>query len=262
MSYPPSCTCPLPTHQARALFKGMATPLLGVAAINAILFGINGRLMKKFQEQAGKEPLKLRYSFISGAVAGSVQVFICSPMELIKLRLQLQTEKMELFHHSSDGRLYRSPWDAAKKIYQKDGIFRGLGKGFWTTMLREVPSFAFYFGSYDFLCRSAVRYQGHSHVNEINPAVICMAGGIGGIMAWVVSYPVDVMKSRLQVDGMEGPRRYRGMLDCFRQSSREGMGVFVRGLQPTLIRAFPTNAVTFVTVSLILRAWRKPDSDS
>ena len=235
-----------------------------MAAINAVLFGINGNLMKRFQQQAGKEPVKLRYSFISGAVAGSAQVFICSPTELIKLRLQLQKEKTDLFHHpfhSSEKRLYNDPLDAIKKIYKKDGLLRGLGKGFGVTSLREIPAFGFYFGSYDFICRSAVKFQGLSHVDELNPAVICVAGGIGGIMAWVVTYPVDVLKSRIQVDGMNGTNRYQGMVDCYRQTAKEGVAVFFRGLEPTIIRAFPVNAVTFVTVALILRAWRR-GSDS
>ena len=252
---------PLLSNQPRALFKGMATPLLGMAALNAVVFGVQGNMMKQFRLWSGKDMPKLRYSFISGAVAGAAQVSICSPTELIKLRMQFQKEKTDLIPHSRHGtsekRVYSDPWDAVKKIYKKDGLFRGIGKGYWITSVREIPAFAFYFGTYDFLCRAAMKHKGLSHVDELSPAIVCVAGGIGGIMAWVVTYPADVVKSRIQIDGMDGVQRYRGTIDCFRQSSKEGLSVFWTGLSPTIMRAFPVNAVTFVIVALILRAGRR-----
>jgi solute carrier family 25 carnitine/acylcarnitine transporter 20/29 len=253
---------------SRALFKGMAAPLLGMAVVNSIVFGVHGNLMKIFQRRAGADSLpKLRYSFFSGAVAGWAQVVVCSPSELIKLRMQFQKDKTSLIphslhHHSSEKRVYSSPWDAVKKIYKKDGLFRGIGKGYWITCTREIPAFAFYFGTYDYLCRSAMRRKGLSHVDQLSPVFICMAGGVGGIMAWVVSYPADVVKSRYQIDGMKtGVLRYKSSTDCFRQSSKEGWRVFLIGLTPTVVRAFPVNAVTFVIVALILRTWRRTNSD-
>lgn len=239
----------------------MAAPLLGMAALNAVVFGVHGNLMKIFQHHAGADMPKLYYSFFSGAVAGGAQVVIASPSELIKLKMQFQKDKTTLIPHphhgSSEGRVYSGPWDATKKIYKKDGLFRGLGKGYWVTCAREIPAFGFYFGTYDLLCRVGMRQRGLSHIDQLSPLFISMAGGIGGIMAWVVSYPMDVVKSRYQTDGMTGVLKYTSASDCFRQSSKEGWRVFFIGLAPTIMRAFPVNAVTFVTVALILRAWRR-----
>lgn len=68
--------------------------------------------------------------------------------------------------------------------------------------------------------------------------------------SWAISYPFDVIKSRIQSDGAFGPARYTGIMDCARQSMREeGLGVFTRGLNSALVRAFPTNAATFFVVS-------------
>ena len=267
------CLVSLP--QPRALLKGMTAPLVGMAAINSVVFGVHGNLMTVFQTRAGGPDSTpgLQYSFISGSVAGFAQAVISSPAELIKLRLQFQKDRTQLiplsFHHrqqlknsAAETRVYSGPWDATRKIYQRDGLLRGIGKGYWLTCLRDVPGFAFYFGTYDYMCRSAIRRRELRHVDELSPMFICVAGGIGGTISWVISYAVDVLKSRYQVDGMGGRvHRYTSVADCFRQTSREGWRVFVTGLSPTLFRAFPVNAVTFVTVAVILREWRRFKSD-
>jgi solute carrier family 25 carnitine/acylcarnitine transporter 20/29 len=79
------------------------------------------------------------------------------------------------------------------------------------------------------------------------------------------SYPLDVIKSRMQSDvgftnkvpenmgefkekfGEVGSaRRYTGMMDCSRKIFAEsGFGGFWRGLAPTLVRAIPCSAGTF-----------------
>lgn len=64
---------------------------------------------------------------------------------------------------------------------------------------------------------------------------------------------MDVVKSRLQADGLRGAPRYHGIVDCMRQSYQaEGWRVFTRGLASTLLRAFPVNAATFATVTVVL----------
>ena len=257
------------SSQSRALFKGMAAPLLGMAALNSLVFGVHGNLMIIFQARADATP-GLKYSFISGCVAGFAQTVIGSTTELIKLRLQFQKDRTELIprslhhhhhHHSNshtETRVYSGPWDAARKIYQREGLLRGIGRGYWLTCLRDVPAFGFYFGTYDYMCRWELRRRGLGHIDELSPAFICVAGGVGGTISWISSYPVDVVKSRYQIDGMgSGTYRYSSGVDCFRQTSREGWRAFFAGLSPTLIRAFPVNAVTFVIVAMILREWRR-----
>jgi len=51
---------------------------------------------------------------------------------------------------------------------------------------------------------------------------------------------------------------YKGMVDCAIRSYRsEGMGVFVRGATPALLRAFPVNAVTFFVYELVMAELQK-----
>ena len=232
----------------------MASPMLGMAVINAIVFGVQGNLMKSQRDTI------LNHS-ITGGVAGACQSIICSPMELVKLRMQVQTNPTDIFHWSSpqNGRVYHDPWDAIKKIVKK-GRVRGLFKGLELTLMREVPGFATYFATYDYICRVVTKSQGNGMtIDTLSPLVLCLAGGTSGILCWIVSYPVDVIKSRMQVDGMFGEQKYKNIIDCLRKSVKEPEGYYVlwKGLSSTIVRGFVVNAVTLPTVSLILRYWRQ-----
>ena len=78
--------------------------------------------------------------------------------------------------------------------------------------------------------------------------MLLFAGGTAGAVSWLVIYPLDVIKSRIQAGN-----NYNSMRQCVKHSlSEEGVGVFVRGVAPTLVRAFPTNAATFAVVTWTL----------
>ena len=84
------------------------------------------------------------------------------------------------------------------------------------------------------------------------------AGGLSGILTWLVNYPIDVIKSRIQADGTQGNHKYNGFIDCGRQIyNTEGVKGFKKGLGVTLVRAFPVNAVTFATVMVLLNYMRR-----
>ena len=70
-----------------------------------------------------------------------------------------------------------------------------------------------------------------------------------------------VIKTRYQSDGTGIAKyRYKSIEDCINKSlEQDGWRVFVRGLLPTILRAFPTNAATFATVSLFNSYANKTD---
>lgn len=65
----------------------------------------------------------------------------------------------------------------------------------------------------------------------------------------------------MQSDGAFSAPRYSGMLDCLRQSVKEeGLSVLTRGLNSTVLRAFPTNAATFFVVTTLTSHFSKYES--
>jgi solute carrier family 25 carnitine/acylcarnitine transporter 20/29 len=90
---------------------------------------------------------------------------------------------------------------------------------------------------------------------DIPPYKIAFYGGLAGEVLWLSSYPFDVVKSKMQTDGFGEKQKYKSMRDCFAKTFRaEGMGGFVKGIGPTLLRAMPVSAGTFATVELVMRA--------
>jgi len=222
------------TDGVRGLYRGMASPMAGVGGINAIVFGVQGHCNRLF-----KNPDALSSHFLAGSAAGLTQSFVCSPLELTKTRLQLQADR--------GGPLrYRGAIHCLKEILKAEGP-RGVARGLLCTILRETPAFGTYFVSFEMAARAV---SGCRTSDEAGSGAILLAGGIAGMSSWLVSYPVDVVKSRIQSDGAFGPTKYSGILDCVRQSLKEeGPRVFSRGLSSAMIRAFPTNAATFYVVS-------------
>lgn len=93
-------------------------------------------------------------------------------------------------------------------------------------------------------------------VQEKHPSSfhILMAGGLAGVFSWLVTFPIDVIKTRMQVDGFHQQHQYANYWDCLKKSYQsEGWKIFTRGLGSTLIRAFPMNAVCFLVVTWIMK---------
>ncbi|KAM3594118.1 uncharacterized protein V6R79_002597 [Siganus canaliculatus] len=230
-----------PSRKTLGLYKGIGSPLMGLTFINAILFGVQGNAMRMLGQDT---PLN---HFLAGASAGAIQCVICCPMELAKTRMQLQGTGQK-----KSKKVYKNSLDCLRTIYKKEGI-RGINRGMVATLLRDTHGLGVYFLSYDL-------FTGWLGCEPEDPYIVpklLFAGGMAGISSWLTNYPVDVIKSRLQADGVGGVNKYNGMIDCIRKSSqKEGWLVFTRGLTSTLLRAFPVNATTFATISLFLTYMR------
>ena len=83
-------------------------------------------------------------------------------------------------------------------------------------------------------------------------------GAVSKIIASTMTYPLQLIKSRLQqrnqtaeitADGQVeiGKREYEGVVDCARKIwKREGFRGFFKGTVPNALRVAPSSAITFV----------------
>ncbi|XP_011719104.1 solute carrier family 25 member 45 isoform X4 [Macaca nemestrina] len=211
--------------------------------------GIVDCMVKIYRHESERraQPPSYMHIFLAGCTGGFLQAYCLAPFDLIKVRLQNQTEPVA--QPGSTPPQYQGPVHCAASIFREEG-YRGLFRGAWALMLRDTPTMGIYFITYEGLC--------HQYTPEgQNPssATVLVAGGFAGIASWVAATPLDVIKSRMQMDGLRR-RVYQGVLDCMVSSVRqEGLGVFFRGVTINSARAFPVNAVTFLSYEYLLRWW-------
>ena len=213
---------------AFGLYRGVLAPLATIVVYNAALFDTRKR-MEHFLSPDGR-PLTLPQEFQAGAAAGCVAAAVGCPAELIKCRLQ-----------SGAG---SSTAEAMRTVIREEGAL-GLYRGMGATLLREVPGNALMFGSYAATKGLLAQTRGCT-VEELGAADLVVAGGTGGSVYWGLMYPVDVIKSKIQLDS-PAQNLYRGTLDAFAKVWRsEGLVGLYRGFSPCLARAFPANAACFL----------------
>jgi solute carrier family 25 (mitochondrial carnitine/acylcarnitine transporter), member 20/29 len=190
---------------------------------------------------------KPRWSLVAAATStGFTESLLYTPFEVIKVRMQTQ--------HNT--RL--SNWQCVQQVYGQNGL-RGLYRGLVPFAQREMMGNTAYFMAYEtgkqFLLDKFVHAYPHLTPEQRHARTyqsIAVAGGYAGFMYWLVVFPVDTIKSVMQADRLDKPR-YRGVADCASQLYKEG-GVprFFRGISPSLVRAFPANAITFVAFETCL----------
>uniref|UniRef100_A0A0P4W2V4 Mitochondrial carnitine/acylcarnitine carrier protein n=1 Tax=Scylla olivacea TaxID=85551 RepID=A0A0P4W2V4_SCYOL len=170
------------------LYKGMAAPLVGVTPMFAVCF-LGFGIGKKLQQTTPDQKLTAVQLFNAGMLSGVFTTAIMTPGERIKCLLQVQAA-------SSGPKLYKGPIDVVKVLYREGGI-RSIYKGTCATLLRDVPASGMYFMSYEWLKRSMAPA---GKEGELSPIRTVVAGGIAGMLNWLVAIGPDVLKSRLQTD--------------------------------------------------------------
>lgn len=227
------------------LYKGISSPLTGLAFINAICFGVYGNTLRYLNDSNSYVN-----HFLAGALGGLAQSVISSPMELVKLRLQVQGVEDPNNSSGRRGVKYKSPFDCTRQVLRKSGV-KGLYRGLGITIMRDCPALGVYFMSYEWLTRRWAT----GGPETLTTMHLLNAGGLAGALSWLLNYPTDVVKTRFQADGCDPTNcKYSSYRDCIMKSYREhGIRTFTQGLGSTLLRAVPTNAVTFFTVEWVFR---------
>ena len=245
------------TESVFGLYKGLAFPLLGYAGLNAVIFGTEGNVMKWLQPHENLP--RLHNSLVAGACGGLAGAFVASPIELVKIQMQMQNIGVLSRNGTQTNIRTISPSTFTLNLLKNQGLSGLLTKGLWVTMLRDAPCAAVYFFLLDGLCYLFLNEQQRKDRTrnsnlDLHPFKLLVAGGIAGTIGWSSTYPCDVIKSRLQADVLSPCPVYKGVYDCFYKTiSKEGIRPLFAGLKITALTAFPINAVTIVTVILYLK---------
>ncbi|NWH81176.1 S2548 protein, partial [Piaya cayana] len=245
-------------------FKGMSLPLASMAVYSSVVFGVfsnTQRLLSQLRHGDPAHAPALVDTALASVAAGFVSVSISTPVDLVKIRLQMQTQpyteaNVKLKATVPGCPVYRGPIHCFRTVLQKEGI-AGIYRGAGAMLLRDVPGHFFYFIPYTFFC-GWITPDG---CVSPNPSSIWLAGGVAGAISWATSNPMDVVKSRLQADGVY-LNKYKGTLDCILQSyQNEGLKVFFRGIAINTVRGFPVSSAMFLGYELSLKAMKRGQTE-
>ncbi|XP_030315042.1 solute carrier family 25 member 48 isoform X1 [Calypte anna] len=246
-------------------FKGMSFPLASSAIYSSVVFGIFSNTQQLLSQLRHGDPAHspaLPDVALASVVAGFISVGIGTPVELVKIRLQMQTQPYIKANTKqkpsvSGFPVYRGPFHCFRTVLQKEGI-AGMYRGTGATFLRDIPGYCLYFIPYKFFCGWITPDGCHSP----NAFSIWLAGGVAGAISWVIATPMDVVKSRLQADGVY-LNKYKGTLDCISQSyQNEGLKVFFRGITVNAVRGFPASSAMFLGYELSLKAMKRDKTET
>lgn len=187
---------------------------------------------------------KLTYRDVAfaGAASGFITRALCQPLDVLKIRFQLQVEPIAKHANSK----YHSIPQAILTIAQEEGVksfWKGHVPAQWLSVIYGLGQFWFFAVSskisYDL--GFSVRYNSLSNF---------FCGSLAGTFATVVSFPFDVIRTRLVAQN-ELQKVYTGVTSTFFSIAKnEGFFVLYRGLFPTLIQIAPHAGVQFMTYEI------------
>lgn len=236
------------TEGFTGLYRGMFVPVLMAApACAASFYALS--LGKSLQLQhPDQEPTLLQY-FNAGLFCGVFSALIFAPAERLKCLLQVQKA-------TGGTPKYTGTVDCFIKVMKESGL-RGVYRGLGPTFGREIPGSGAWYLAYEGLLKLS-RSDGRTR-DEVGPITVVLAGGTSGMVFWGLTFPVDAIKTRMQVAPIE--RYPRGTRDVIKEVIKsEGLKALYRGYAPALTRAVVVHAALFVGYEFTMKAmnWISP----
>lgn len=244
----------------RGGFKGNGTNVLRVAPSAAVRFSSFELFKRKLLERrargaalvhargpmgglasASGPRLGAAENVAAGCGAGLVSTVATYPLDMLRSRLAAQT--------GAEAR-YRGLGHAVRVVMREEGAL-AFYRGVMTSVHGAVPYVGINFACYEFLkARVLDRYYAPG-TSRPPKAVSLACGGLAGSAAMTVTYPFELVRRRMMVQGMaaapaEAP--YAGTLDAFRRIwTREGARGLFRGLWPNYFKVVPSMSIGFMT---------------
>eukprot|EP01135_Chromosphaera_perkinsii_P004525 Nk52_evm19s287 gene=Nk52_evmTU19s287 len=223
-----------------ALYKGTLAPLIGIGACVSIQFAVVEAAKRNLRAIRPSGELSTSDFFACGLVAGFANSFVTTPVEHIRIRMQVQKPE------PGKPMKYANTLDCYAKIFKQGGI-RSVYKGGVLTFARESLGFGFYFMAYEtminFFCNL---HEKKRTVGELKSYEIIGSAISAGVSYWVSTYPIDAVKSNFQTDSFSNPKYPTNMSALRHMYSSGGISGLYRGVGIATARAIPAVTGTFM----------------
>lgn len=237
----------------QALYRGASPALLGTTVSWATYLQIfyalkrygNGGNQHHANQSVGVD-------MFASAAAGGITSALTNPIWMVKTRMQLLT-RTNTARAGAGAAAQAHTRGAAiptvtlvRRMFKEEGIatfYRGLVPSLWL-----VSNAAIQFTLYERLKLSF----------GLDPSVsqIAIASGVSKFFATVVTYPLQVVRTRLQEPGAR-QKGYNSFPTTMRLVAlQDGIAAFYRGIGANLVRVIPQSTVTLVIFETVLKLVR------
>lgn len=180
---------------------------------------------------------------VAGGFAGMIASSMVYPIEVVKTMLTMYPGK-----YAGIGAAFRG---VISEVGPK-GLYAGLGP----TLIAMFPYVGVEFMIYEtskIFVEAMISRQNGDENGEIAvalPIIVSLGlGALAGAAAQTSAHPLDVIRKRLQVQGINGnPVLYKNTFDCFGGvASKEGFGALYKGLGPACVATIPGTGIAYIT---------------
>ncbi len=177
----------------------------------------------------------------AGAVAGAISRTCVAPMERLKIIFQTQVQL--------PGQVpkYHGVVQSLRLIWREEGV-AGMFRGNGINVLRIAPTSAIQFLSFELYKRLWIQWTKQERINSIAERLIC--GGLTGITALVLTYPLDFLRARITIQNTASEGLWHSARSVVRV---EGLRGLYRGMLPSILGSVPYVGIDFAVYDTLKR---------
>ncbi|CAG9831538.1 unnamed protein product [Diabrotica balteata] len=179
---------------------------------------------------------------LAGGGSGCITRALSQPLDVLKIRFQLQVEPISTVAVSK----YKSIPQAVALILREEGL-KAFWKGHIPAQWLSITYGMVQFSTFELLVKKAKSLDFEKNYSYL---INFMSGAVAGSTATLLSFPFDVIRTRL-VAQSEQKMIYKGIIhSCQVILKNEKPITLFRGLLPTLFQITPHAGVQFMTYKL------------
>jgi hypothetical protein len=256
------------------LWAGNGANMLRVFPAKGIVFSSNDFYKRKLFQLVAPPGVDLStkdvpgwVSFFGGGLAGMSATAVTYPLDFARGRItgklkQKQTaatvvkEGAKASATPPPQNVYKGIINTVLITSKEEGV-RALWQGITPTLLGVIPYEGIKFGTVGLMEQWFPYNERKEDGSAKKPPLwrkLCF-GGMGGVMAGLLTYPNDTVRRMLQLQGSRGTSEvYTGYFDCVRKTyAKRGIQRFYNGVFINLIRMGPNTAVQFGAYDMLTR---------